>query len=520
MDLGILTKAKSQRLSLNLGQLFLENLMQPLQPIEPSLLQDLIAQVERVLEQSTEIQVSVAQDPNTPRSLLEVLVNQGDATVADVARLHVNWAGELTDWQSEIDAVFQTAQLGQNDRLAVELLKLGPVPPEFLSEWVPANVLIQALKNPHMPLRYRLKLLERLAQEPTLDPRLQVAEAPETPLSVLEQLAGDLELPVRLATKYNPACPPALVQLVEGHQAIACDWGTDTEQLTNLGQSRWDWIRLAVAQNPSASAQILMQLANDRVLKIQLAVAKNPSTPSDVLAILAEQPEASIQAAIAAHPNATEAILLQLLSSQKSIILSRQNLPALVLQQLFEDAIALHPIKGVEEIRHNLLKQPNTSEVVLASLSEYDLEAIRADVLSRGWQPPTPKDLEKWVNDRINYLAEVARHPNVSETILEHLAQCGNPNVRLAVAQNSLTPDLLKQQLLAELSGVEDLRIRASIAKNPQTPIAILEQLSGGSTNSDRLAELIRSMMPSISTIVIDRIKDFFNARGSTKQIF
>ena len=75
---------------------------------------------------------------------------------------------------------------------------------------------MQGFHNPHMPLRYRLQWLERLAQEPTLEPRLQVAESVDTPLAVLELLVGDLELPIRLAARFNPNCPPTLIKLVEG----------------------------------------------------------------------------------------------------------------------------------------------------------------------------------------------------------------------------------------------------------------------------------------------------------------
>lgn len=75
--------------------------------------------------------------------------------------------------------MLKSRYLGQNDKLAVELLKIAPVPPFFLSEWVPSHYLIQALSNPYLPPRYHLKLLERLAQEPSLEPRLQVAESPE-----------------------------------------------------------------------------------------------------------------------------------------------------------------------------------------------------------------------------------------------------------------------------------------------------------------------------------------------------
>jgi hypothetical protein len=81
------------------------------------------------------------------------------------------------DWQASIDAFLQTAQLGQNDRLAVELLKIAPVPPVFFSEWVLADQVIEGFKNPYMPLRYRLQWLERLAKETSLEPRLQVAES-------------------------------------------------------------------------------------------------------------------------------------------------------------------------------------------------------------------------------------------------------------------------------------------------------------------------------------------------------
>jgi Leucine rich repeat variant len=492
--------------------------MRPLRPIEASLLQDLIAQGEGILDQPAEILLSLAQDPLTPRALLEVLVNRADAAVADVARLHVNWAGELADWHTEIDAVFQTAQLGQNDRLAVELLKLGPVPPAFLSEWVPANVLIQALKNPHMPLRYRLKLLERLAQEPTLDPRLQVAESPETPLTVLEQLVGDLELPVRLATKYNPACPSALVQLVEGHQLIACDWSTDAEQLTNLGRSRWDWIRLAVAQNPSASAETLMELANDRVFKIQLAVAKNSGTPSSVLTVLAERPEAVVQAAIAAHPNATETILNQVFPTQQQALMQRKNLPVSILRRFFDERSTATPLWRNQNLRYFLMQQPNTPTSVLAEFAGVDLEAVRADLVANHPQNP-PEIIEQWVIGNTEFLAEVARHPNISDEILQDLVQYSSEKVQLAVASNPLMPESLRIQLLEQLLEGSEHRIKVEIAKNSQTPLMILEKLADASTNINLTVAALRSIVPSISSALCDRISGFISHRQSSKQI-
>jgi hypothetical protein len=72
---------------------------------------------------------------------------------------------------------------------------------------------------------------------------------------------------------------------------LLSDCDTDAEQLANLAQSRWDWIRLAVAQNPSTPEETLLVLAEDKVFKIRLAVAKNSVTSAEVLAVLAESDE-------------------------------------------------------------------------------------------------------------------------------------------------------------------------------------------------------------------------------------
>ncbi|MEL6162255.1 MAG: hypothetical protein AAFR37_00350 [Cyanobacteria bacterium J06628_3] len=126
----------------------------------------------------------------------------------EASRLHVNWVGEIEeDCQEAVSEVLWNKDLGENDRLAVELMRFALVPPDLLSEWVPVNRLIQGLKNEYIPLRYRLQLLERLSQEGKLEAKLQVVESLDTPVSLLELLAGDLHLAVRLAVEYNDNCP-------------------------------------------------------------------------------------------------------------------------------------------------------------------------------------------------------------------------------------------------------------------------------------------------------------------------
>ena len=373
-----------------------------LQSVSALDLQAFLSVPEQLLQQAPELQLAVASFAETPKSLLEVLVNSTSSEVVEAASLHVNWAGEITDdWQRTVDEILKSRQMGQNDRLAVELLKVGAVPPCFLSKWVPPERLIQGLRNPYMPLRYRLQLLERLAQEPTLEPRLQVAEAPETPLAVLEQLAGDLELPVRLAVKFNPSCPPQLIELVEGQRAVASNWNTSIEELAILGQSRWAWIRLAVAQNPNANEQTLMQLAQDKIYKIQLAVAQNPNASTeilihlvksevheiqlavaknigasvDVLNFLAHQ-DTEIQAAVAEHRNITEEVMHQILPNQQIILEKRKDLPVSILERIFHERTTQKPVWKDYYLRNLFLSQINTPAWILAELANVDGSSV------------------------------------------------------------------------------------------------------------------------------------------------
>ncbi len=478
--------------------------MQPFGSVSASDLQAFLDTPEQLLHESVELQLAFASFLDTPRSLLSVLVNSPDEQVAEAASLHVNYAGEIADnWQQLVSEILHACQLGQNDRLAVELLKLGGVPPCFLSEWVPADKLILALRNPQMPLRYKLELLERLAQEPTLEPRLQVAESPETPLAVLEQLAGDLELPVRLAVKFNPSCPPALIELVEGQHALASDWNGDGE-LAMLGQSRWAWIRLTVAQNSNTPQGILMELARDSVYKIQLAVAKNPGTSSEVLALLAGYEDESIQVAVAEHANLTEDIMHLLFPSQQSVLKSRKNLPTSILERFFNERATDKPLWKNYRLQHLLLSHANTPTWILTELANVDLQALRAEKLNSDEQemleldfnnPDINKAFEKSILDDIRFLSDIAKHPQVSLEILETLVNYPNPFIKLAVAQNYQIPDVMKMRLFEELFFSNEERIIQELASNQNTPVSILKKIGEQELPQNKLPIKLRRLL-------------------------
>ncbi|KYC39379.1 hypothetical protein WA1_32115 [Scytonema hofmannii PCC 7110] len=427
--------------------------------------------------QPVALQLAVASYSQTPSPLLGVLVDSPYALVAEAAQLHINWAGEISeDGQNAVEEVLKSRYLGQNDKLAVELLKIAPVPPCFLSEWVPNQHLIQALSNPYLPPRYYLKLLERLAEEPSLEPRLQVAESPEAPLAILESLVGDLELAIRLAVQYNPSCPPELVRLVQGQHEIASDCDTDAEQLANLAQSRWDWIRLAVAQNPSTPEETLRVLAEDKVFKIRLAVAKNSVTSAQFLAVLAAS-DREIQAVVAGHDNATEETHIDRLTRYKIQLELQKREETSQANQLFANrpnspyALAQVLQSGDREAKITAARSNKTPITILERLAK-DSDAIIRQVVSENPNLPLPILLDLTQDENVNVRLNLARRRTRIE-ILERLARDESDLVREEIARNKNTPVEILTQLAQDLSR----RVWVQLTKNENTPVEVLEFL-------------------------------------------
>ena len=333
-----------------------------------------------------------------------------------------------------------------------------------------------------------------------------------------------MELPIRIAVQYNPNCPPELVELVTGQHEVASNWDTDPQQLDNLSNSNWNCIRLAVAQNPSAAEETLLKLAKDKVFKIQLAVAKNPITPARVLSVLAEHSNQEIQVAVARHPNATEEILQGLFPSLHRIIKSRENLPASILERIFNESskdpqVPLFLSKSGADISF-FYRQPNTPNWILAEFADVDLEKLRTYAESNYKKSPIKQGVEGWIGDRCSGIIEVAKHPQVSVEVLEKLTEFPNQRVKLAVAQNQKTPEELRLHLLEELLENENAgRIKATIAADINTPIAILEKLAGELSSISQVFIRLSNIIPNTSQSLINKIIDFIDRHQSPEQI-
>ncbi len=501
--------------------------MQSLYRVSASDLQRFLETAEELLRESEQIQIAVATFPETPRSLLAVLVNSDYSAVVEAASLHVNFAGEIAgDYREIVAEVLRNRDLGQNDRLAVELIQFAPVAPGFLSEWVPARRLVEGLQNEYMPLRYRLQLLERLAVSEKLEARLVVAESSETPVSLLELLAGDLELAVRLTVESNDNCPSEVVELVKSQHDLAGNWDAEVEQLRELGNSRWSWIRLTVAQNPFAPEDVLMKLATDKLFRVRLGVGKNPNSTSRVLAVLAEESLRLMQVAVVEHPNIGEETLHQLFAGYKSEIEKRNDLPVSILERFYREEAWRKPWE-YSPIWHLLLNQSNTPTWILAELANVDLEEVRADIIATHSEVDL-KTLNKKISYEIKYLENIAKHPQVSTEILERLVDYPNIKLKLAVARNEKIPNTLRMRLLEELLNNREQDIIEVIAKDFNTPVAILEQIADKLSPSNQMSKTLTKFMRASSKNrfnenelenLLNKIRDFIATYQSPELI-
>jgi Leucine rich repeat variant len=464
-----------------------------------------LAEPATILEAEIDLQLAIANYIDTPHQLLAVLVNSPDLDVASAAGLHVTWAGEIGgDVEREIDDLLKTQQIGQNDRLAVELLKLGTVPPYFVSQWVPPNRIVESLDNPQMPVESKIEFLERLAREDRLDIVVPVAGSIDTPPQLLARLIGSVHLAIRDTARNNPSCPPEAIESIDREYEIAANWDTPPAQLAISATSRWEWIRLTVAQNPFTSAETLLVLAQAEVARIRLAVANNPHTPAAVLQVLAENNEGEIRSLVAKHPHTSEETLHYLFTDCQNVLRGRTDLPLSILERFFEERDRHKALWEDYATRDFLLRNSQTSAALLAELGADNLADIRAN--RTALKPQNSEVLGTSLLDATDYLARIIQHPNIGVETLTELANHYNPKVRLAVGLNQKTPEVIRFNLLEQLgchpvqmdfriSVVYGSEIKTAIARDLNTPPSILSKIAENEFKENKIRTEIRRIL-------------------------
>lgn len=174
---------------------------------------------------------------------------------------------------------------------------------------------------------YVKSAVSNLSNQP-LDDRQDIALDPNTTVDVLEQLAEDKDLSVRLCLICNEATPDYIIDklLSEGSpyflEQVALCLSTPENILVRLSESDHAVVRSRVAWNTHTPANILKKLSNDENTAVIWNVAGNKSTPTDTLLKLSEHLDANTRCEVASNPSTPNSILHRLLNDSSDIVRS------------------------------------------------------------------------------------------------------------------------------------------------------------------------------------------------------
>ncbi|MDC0833850.1 hypothetical protein POG22_12650 [Geitlerinema sp. CS-897] len=376
----------------------------------------------------------LARKLDTSTEILRELAESEDLQIAEEAKWHVNLAGEAEEnWQAEVDAAMEAADLEQNDRLVVEMLKLGSVPEMFLSQWLPVDAGIRNLKYPDLPERYAKRLFDRLFRDPDFSkPKLQsLLKTAKLPLSIFTRFIGDRDPSIRAAVRSNPYCLQSLLEEFDRTEETAKNQNADPETLAELAKMDWFEVRKAVAENPNTSVEILDRLAFQCSLKpeesveIALAIARNLQASETALERLSHHADAQVREAVVENLNTSE----------------------LTLERLFNESY----------------------ERISAYLQEYRRSRFHI-----------PRTLESQFTSSIPEFCAISQHPNLSQHAVEELSdlllQFKNLELFKHFADQEKAPSLILEAITNWVSPPQILK-RNLKKRKPDIPTSLIEKI-------------------------------------------
>ena len=477
--------------------------------------------------------LAVAMNSNTPKTALKKLTQSNNIEVAEAAKLHVNWAGEMSEgWDEAARRAMQATTLARYWNIEAKLWAIGVIP-EFLVPALEREVRLAIAQNPNTPLH----LLELLAKDVDSEVRMAVIRNLNTPVSLLEQLLGDRQRSIRQAVALHPNMPLSsirkkitiegtdvedeeeIIEIISDEEYVEIKPETPGRILQDLARINVSWLREAVACHPNTPDSVLEELAGDEYVCVRCSVARNPNTPARILQHLADSKDYpdyedeyddehswdvrengwDIRCNVARNPN-TSVSVLQQLSGDKHFDVREaaiENLCQNVAFNLESPGSVLQHLAESEDwrIAMAVARHPNTPAIALSQLAKHYDAQVRM-VVARN--PKTPlnvleellEDKEKDVREAASAnLNQIASNSNAPGSILEQLKAATNPEsqevlrelatskwvpIREAIARHLNTPTHVLEQLATDKNNA----IRTCVAQNPNTPASLLEQLA------------------------------------------
>ena len=321
-------------------------------------------------------------------------------------------------------------------------------------------------------------LLEKLIDEHYGAPEVLdlVASNPRTPTRALRRVAlrsrGRAQPDLRVAQNRS-ATAGLLRELADRYDwevryVAAAHPKTPVRALRRLARDDSHQVRAAVARAGLSPTAVLEALASDRNVWVRRNVASNPSTSRAVLEVLLRDRLAAVRAAAAENEN-TPAEMVAALARDRAIKV-RSEVAA---RGVGTEALALLAADPKWKVRQAVAHNAQTPLEVLSLLARDTCEEVRAGVAYNTAAPP--EALRALACDEFMWTRVcVAVNESVPTEVLVALARDEDRYVRGEAAENITMP----QQQLKTLAADEHWQVRAGVALNLTAPAETLVLLA------------------------------------------
>jgi hypothetical protein len=440
------------------------------------------------VDPATRVRCCVARNYSTPVSMVESLAADPDPDVRRaIAQNSLTPTAVLETLSADPDSTIRSRIAEHRSASSSVLEKLAADPDTYVRR--------QVVDNTSAPI----SVLEKLSTDSDPDVRRQVAWNSSTPKGVLQGLSADSDLGVRSAVARRLLrYMSSRADIRQAELAISAEDFDKTAAgeaqptvLEALANHNARSVRMAVALNTSTPAAVLEVLATDWASGVRGNVARNSSTPEALLEALAQDEDFTVRGAVAQSPHAPLSMRLEVLAALAADPSEFvRGYAAEIRQQIVENATSDDPTTTLilerfavdldAGVRSAVAENPSTPDVLLEVLSHDLNSGVRYFVAEN---PSTPgavlanmtMDQDQGVVEAVmKRFAQFPKDQPLSVAVLESFSNAPASNVRRWVAGHSSTPDIVLKRLALDC----DQTVRQAVARNPATPINILQYLA------------------------------------------
>jgi predicted DNA-binding WGR domain protein len=453
---------------------------------------------------SEQERLAVAMNPETPKELLHMLVEQG-GSIAEAAACHqrlqqttgtIDWEGAFKNGvaqaimsvpRSEVGRLLGKGQISEAQWPALdpicrlELRNTGPVSLALMllaegrgDRWIESLAGRRLFASCEGPFAEEVYVI--LARDTDFEVRksllrnLDVSDAIK--VGLLREMATDASSEVRTIVAEHKLCPPELLfflaedddesvtSKVVAHPKVSAE--TRTEVLSSFATSKESYFRGIAAGDTNCPPSLLEKLAQDKDDYVRSKVAANRMCLQTVLEKLAADKKVDVRVDVAGNPNCPT-ICFELLAGD----LSRQTYGPSV-----QEALAKNPVcpanvlerlafSKLSDVRKLVAQNPNGScETLQLLAADPDIYVREALTGNGSVSTETINILSR--DSKSSVRSKLGRRAGLSLQVFERLAADDEGWVRRTIASNPDCPEFV----LSLLAEDKDPEVRFEVTKN------------------------------------------------------